>query len=105
MFLPPSLPQRQYIFIHDTLLELLKVGETEISIQNLRRRHKELQAQNPETELSGLEQEFVVSEVTFSCPRNLLISYKVPLCYPLLIIIINQILLSTSANHGAMLKH
>ena len=55
-------PQHQYIFIHNAILELINVGETEIPIHNLRRRVKELQAQNPESELSPIEEEYIVSE-------------------------------------------
>ena len=39
----------------------MRVGDTEIPIQSLRRRYKELQAQNPITENSKMEAEFSVS--------------------------------------------
>lgn len=52
--------QRQYIFIHDAVLELIRIGKTEVSIQNLRRTYKELQAQNPQSETSHLEEQFLV---------------------------------------------
>ena len=44
------------------MLEIMKVGDTEIPIQSLRRRYKELQAQDPETESSKMESEFSVSD-------------------------------------------
>ncbi len=43
------------------MLELIKIGDTEVTIQNLRKRFKELQAQNSETENSGLDEEYIVS--------------------------------------------
>ena len=52
--------QRQYIFIHDAIVEKLRVGDTEIGIQNLRRRHKELLAQDSHTGSSPMEQEYKV---------------------------------------------
>ena len=61
-FPSPSL-QRQYIFIHDAVLELIQIGDTEISIQNLRKTYQHLQSQNPDSETSGLEEEFLVSVV------------------------------------------
>ena len=71
-------PQHQYIFIHDALLEMINVGETEIPIHNLRRRVKELQAQNPDSELSPIEEEYIVSgAVLASFPAPLL---PVPYC-------------------------
>ena len=42
------------------------MGETEVPIQNLRRRFKELQAQDPESELSGLEKEYLVGHMTLT---------------------------------------
>jgi len=59
--------QRQYIFIHDAILELIEVGETEIPIHILRRRVKELQAQNPDSELSAMEEEYIVSGPSQLC--------------------------------------
>ena len=56
--------QRQYIFTHDAMLELMKVGDTEIPIQSLRRRYKELLAQDPNTESSRMETEFSVRHFT-----------------------------------------
>ena len=53
--------QRQYIFIHDAMLEVIRMGNTEVSIQNLRQTFKKLQAQNPDTETSRLEEEYLVS--------------------------------------------
>ena len=74
-------PQHQYIFIHNAILELINVGETEIPIHNLRRRVKELQAQNPESELSPIEEEYIVSEaVLASFPVHLSSSKSVPYC-------------------------
>ena len=62
-----SVPQqRQYIFTHDAVMELLRIGDTEVPIQNLRRKYKELQAQNPESELSGLEEEYLVGHMTIT---------------------------------------
>ena len=43
------------------MLEIMKVGDTEIPIQSLRRRYKELQGQDPNTESSKMESEFAVS--------------------------------------------
>ena len=53
--------QRQYIFIHDAMLEVIKMGNTEVSSQSLRRTLKQLQAQDPQTETSRLEEEYLVS--------------------------------------------
>ena len=39
----------------------MKIGDTEIPIQSLRRRYKELQGQDPNTESSKMESEFAVS--------------------------------------------
>ena len=40
------------------------MGNTEVSIQNLRRTYKELQAQDPRSETSRLEEEYLVSHCT-----------------------------------------
>lgn len=55
--------QRQYIFIHDTILEYISMGETEVTIQNLRNHYKKLQAHDPRTESSLLEMEYKVRGV------------------------------------------
>ena len=52
--------QRQYIFIHDTLLEAIRMGDTEVSIQNLRAHYKKMQAHDPKADSSMLEQEYMV---------------------------------------------
>lgn len=53
--------QRQYIFIHDTLLENINMGDTEVTIQNLRGHFKKLQAHDPKTDSSLIEKEYLVS--------------------------------------------
>ncbi|XP_064387090.1 receptor-type tyrosine-protein phosphatase S-like isoform X2 [Halichondria panicea] len=50
--------ERQYIFIHDCIHETMKVGGTSISIQTLRRRHKELLAHDPHLDTSKMEAEY-----------------------------------------------
>ena len=55
------LTQRQYIFIHDAVLELIRIGNTEVPIQDLRRTYSQLQAQNPQSETSALEDDYLVS--------------------------------------------
>ncbi len=52
--------QRQYIFIHDTLLEFMSIGKTAVAMQNLRAHYKKLQAQDPKTDSSLLEKEYMV---------------------------------------------
>lgn len=59
--LVPFALQRQYIFIHDTLLEHLRAGNTEVSIQDLRKHYKQLQDQDPNLECSRMEKEYGVS--------------------------------------------
>ena len=56
------LTQRQYIFIHDAVLELIRIGNTEVPIQDLRRTYSKLQAQNPQSETSALEDDYLVSQ-------------------------------------------
>ena len=58
---PVILEQKQYIFIHDTVLEAIKVGNTQIEVVNLRKKLNELGALDPETDQSGIEAEFAVS--------------------------------------------
>jgi len=58
-----SLVQKQYIFIHDAVLEAIKVGNTQIEVVNLRKKLHELGALDPETDQSGIESEFAVSVV------------------------------------------
>ena len=53
--------QKQYIFIHDTIMEAIKVGNTQIEVMNLRKKLNELGALDPETDQSGIEAEFGVS--------------------------------------------
>ena len=55
------LDQKQYIFIHDTIMEAIKVGNTQIEVMNLRKKLNELGALDPETDQSGIEAEFGVS--------------------------------------------
>ena len=60
---------------------MINVGETEIPIHNLRRRVKELQAQNPDSELSPIEEEYIVSGAvlaSFPAPSPSFLS--VPYC-------------------------
>ncbi len=56
-----TLIQRQYIFIHDCIMEILKIGETSMPIQALRRRHKELLLHDPHLDTSKMEAEYAVS--------------------------------------------
>ena len=61
------LHQKQYIFIHDTILEAIKVGNTQIEVMNLRKKLNELGALDPETDQSGIEAEFGVSTIVDNC--------------------------------------
>ena len=61
------LHQKQYIFIHDTILEAIKVGNTQIEVMNLRKKLNELGALDPETDQSGIEAEFGVSTIVVTC--------------------------------------
>ena len=49
------------------MLEIMKIGDTAIPIQSLRRRYKELQGQDPNTESSKMESEFAVSPNVHVC--------------------------------------
>ena len=60
------LHQKQYIFIHDTILEAIKVGNTQIEVMNLRKKLNELGALDPETDQSGIEAEFGVSIIVLT---------------------------------------
>lgn len=56
------LNQKQYIFIHDTILEAIEVGNTQIEVMNLRKKINELGALDPESDQSGIEAEFSVRQ-------------------------------------------
>jgi hypothetical protein len=66
------------------MLEIMKIGDTEIPIQSLRRRYKELLAQDPNTESSKMESEFAVSRSSayirsycmLGCKWSIYISHK-----------------------------
>ena len=78
--------QRQYIFIHDAVLELIRIGNTEVSIQSLRKTFKHLQEQNPHSETSGMEEEYLVSpslplSLSPSLPLILYLLYSCPPTY------------------------
>ena len=50
------------MFIHDTLLEVVRVGHTDIFIQNLPTCHKVLMGSDSNSVVSRMEEEFNVSQ-------------------------------------------
>ena len=54
------LPQDQYVFIHDAILESMTCGDTQIEAGNLRRKLKQLQTRD-ESGRTGLDLQFAVS--------------------------------------------
>lgn len=59
-FLPPSLPQMQYVFIFQALLEHYLYGDTELEVTSLESHLAKLYAPSPGAGCSGLEAEFKV---------------------------------------------
>ena len=56
-------PQDQYIFIHDAILEAVTCGDTQIEASDLRRATQTLSKQDPQTQLTGYENQFKASLV------------------------------------------
>lgn len=53
-------PQAQYIFIHDALEELITCGDTSFNVQSMRVKVNRMGKVNPETELTGFQEQFQV---------------------------------------------
>ena len=49
------------MFIHDALVETIKIGQTEISVTNFRKELAVLTTKDPETDICPLQREFDVS--------------------------------------------
>ena len=56
---PP--PQKQYVFIHDALVEFIKSQSHLITAAELKARVANMAAVNPETNMTGFQQEYQVS--------------------------------------------
>ena len=56
----PSLPQDQYVFIHDAVLESLTCGDTQILASGLSGAIKKLKEKDRETGRTGFETQFHV---------------------------------------------
>ena len=52
--------QEQYMFIYDAILESITCGNTQISAADLQRVVTKLRQRDPNTQLSGYEQQFKV---------------------------------------------
>lgn len=64
----PTLPphplaalQKQYVFIHDALLEYLNIRGHEMPVKELRKKYQHLKEENPETGQDGIVAEYAVS--------------------------------------------
>ena len=53
-------PQAQYTFIHDALEELITCGDTSFNVQSMRVKVNRMGKVNPETELTGFQEQFQV---------------------------------------------
>ena len=58
---PSSLPQDQYVFVHDCVNELVVCGDTEVVTADLRRAMNRLQDVGQEGGVSGYEKQYKVS--------------------------------------------
>ena len=58
--------QEQYIFINDAILESVTCGDTQITASDLRRAIQILSRQDPQTRLTGFENQFKVYTHTHS---------------------------------------
>ena len=52
--------QEQYMFIHDAILESITCGNTQVSAADLQRAVTKLKQRDPNTKLTGYEQQFKV---------------------------------------------
>ena len=52
--------QAQYTFIHDALEELITCGDTSFNVQSMRVKVNRMGKVNPETELTGFQEQFQV---------------------------------------------
>ena len=52
--------QEQYMFIHDAILESITCGNTQVSAADLQRTVTKLKQRDPNTKLTGYEQQFKV---------------------------------------------
>ena len=60
---PPPLPhtQKQYVFIHDALVEFIKSRSHLVTAAELKARVANMAAVNPKTNMTGFQQEYQVS--------------------------------------------
>ena len=69
--------QRQYIFVHDCILEHINFGDTNIPIRGFHKRLEALKAVNAVTKKSRLREEFEV----WLCQELLVIAEKIAMSY------------------------